>query len=284
MPRTILITGATSGIGRALALRYAKAGARLGLIARDRPRLQAVAEECAACGIKVIAGALDVRDRRALSAWISDFDEQSPVNLVFANAGVMAGTPPGELMEPRDEAYNLMTVNVLGVQSTVDVLLPRMMERGEGTIALMSSLAAFVPLPDAPSYSASKAAILTYGLSLRHLLRPHGIRVSVICPGHVDTAMSARETGRKPFKISAEKAAKIIETGLDSDRAMIVFPRFYGWLTRLAGVLPDRSQRWVLSFSRFNVMPSAVQDHKTHIEPSGTEGPISATSPSSMPT
>ena len=259
MPRTILITGATSGIGRALALHYATPGTRLGLLGRDRARLTSIEDDCSRLGAEVRTGVIDVRDSPALRAWMRGFDAEWPVDLLIANAGVMAGTAPGQPVEPADEAYDLLAINVLGLQVSVAALLPGMLGRGRGSIAIMGSLAGFVPLPDAPSYSASKAAVMSYGLSLRHLLRPRGIRVSVICPGYVETAMSARETGAKPFSMSAEKAAAIIARGLDLDRALIVFPRFYGWVTRLVGVLPDPVQRWVLGLSRFSVVENPVQ-------------------------
>jgi short-subunit dehydrogenase len=258
MARTILITGATSGIGKSLALHYAAKGRILGVIGRDSKRLKQVARRCTELGADVHQESIDVRERSQLFAWIHEFDTRYGVDLLFANAGVMEGTPPGGHIEPADEAHKLMTINVLGVQSTVQALLPAMMSRRQGQIAIMSSIAAFVPLPDAPSYCASKAAILNYGLSLRTLLRPFGIGVSIICPGYVETAMTIRESGPKPFKMSAEKAARIIDRGLQRNKALIVFPRFYGWVTRLCGMLPDSLRRWALGFSRFSVQPQSV--------------------------
>ena len=100
-----------------------------------------------------------------------------------------------------------METNVLGVLNAIHPILPQMMARGKGHIGIVSSIAAFIPLPDAPSYSASKSAILTYGLALRSALRQSGIGVSVICPGYVDTPMMEQESGPKPSAMSAQSAA-----------------------------------------------------------------------------
>src|SRR6185312_1344093 len=221
MARTVLITGASSGIGKALALRYAADGGTLGLIGRNLDRLEAIAKECRAAGAGVVTAIIDVRDRAEMTKWISAFDRTSPVDLVFANAGVMEGTRPGGAIEPPDLAHALIETNVLGVLNTVQPLLPPMMARGHGQIAIVSSLAGFVPLPDAPSYSASKAAVLRYGLSLRALLAGRGIKVNVICPGYVTTPMMLRESGVKPFEMPPEKAVEIIRRGLARDKATI---------------------------------------------------------------
>jgi short-subunit dehydrogenase len=253
MRRTILITGASSGIGKALARRYAGDGCRLALLGRNEQRLADAASECRALGAEVAVAAIDVRDRAALATWIEDFDRIAPVDLAIANAGIMEGTRPGGDIELADAAYRLIETNVLGVLNTVQPLLPIMMARGRGQIAIISSVAGFTPLPDAPSYSASKSAVINYGLSLRALLGPRGIRVSVICPGFIDTPMMRRESGAKPFKMTSEKAAKLICRGLDRDRALIVFPRLFGLMTRIGGLLPDRIRRWTMGPFRFKV-------------------------------
>lgn len=253
MPRRIIITGASSGIGKALALRYAREGTFLGLLGRHRERLDAVASDCRALGADVAAGVLDVRSRDDLKRWLVDFDRASPVDLVIANAGVMEGTRPGGQIEPPDAAYALMETNVLGLLNTVQPLLPAMMARGSGQIALIGSIAGFVPLADAPSYSASKAAALTYGLSLRDLLQPYGVGVTVVCPGYISTPMAQRENGPKPFVMAADKAAEIIARGIAGNKATVVLPRFFGTMTRISGMLPERIRRWSNRSFRFTV-------------------------------
>lgn len=255
MSRTVVITGASSGIGKALALAYARPDTRLGLLGRDATRLGDVATACRNAGADVSCETIDVRTRDAMAAWITRFDDVSPIDLLIANAGVMEGTPPGGTIESAEASYALMQTNVLGVLNTVQPLLPRMMERGRGQIAIVSSLAALIPLRDSPSYCASKSAALAYGLSLRDLLRSHGIGVSVICPGYVTTPMSQRETRDKPFEMPPERAAAIVMRGLERNKAVIAFPFWFALATRLGGLLPDRWRERVTRPSRFTVRP-----------------------------
>jgi short-subunit dehydrogenase len=253
MSRRILITGASSGLGRALALHYARSEERLILAGRNAGRLSSVAAECTALGSDAITKIIDVRDRGEMTAWITALDRDDPIDMVVANAGVMSGTPPAGDIEPPDAAYALMETNVLGALNTIQPLLAPMMARKRGQIAIVSSLAAFIPLPDSPSYCASKSAILNYGLSLRTLLRPHGVKVSVICPGYVETPMSARENANKPQLMSPEAAATIAAEGLRRDKSVIAFPRILSMLARFHGILPDAVRRWLMRGARFTV-------------------------------
>jgi short-subunit dehydrogenase len=251
--RTIVITGASSGIGKALALRYALEGGTLALMGRDQARLETVANECRKLGASVRMGLLDVRNRTAMMRWLDDLDRSNPVDLAVANAGLMAGTPPNGEIEPPGAAYSVIETNVLGVLNTIQPLLPSMMSRRSGQIVIISSVAGFIPLPDCPSYSASKSAVLSYGLSLRTLLSPYGIGVSVVCPGYITTPMTLRESGHKPFEMPPEKAVDAIVAGLRRNRSVIAFPFMFALATRLHGLLPDYLRSRLLAGARFTV-------------------------------
>ncbi len=241
----IVITGASSGIGAALARAYAHDGAELALAGRDRARLESLATECRGHGAAdVRIAALDVRDRQAMRLWLEGVVADQPIDLLIAGAGLLTGTPPDAPVEPADDAYRVMETNVLGVLNTVQPVLPSMIARRAGQIVLVSSIAGFTPVADMPSYAASKAALVSYGLSLRAALAPRGIRVSVVCPGFVATAMTDQITGDKPFMIAAEDAARRIRSGLARDRAVIAFPFLFAAMTRLGGMLPDALRRW----------------------------------------
>jgi short-subunit dehydrogenase len=235
-PRTILITGASSGIGEALALVYAAQGVVLTLAGRNAERLGAVAQACTARGARVVTCTADVTHGAGLKAWIETVDEQTPLDLVIANAGTSAGTGGGA--ETAAQARQILSVNVDGVLNTVFPVLPRMIARGRGQIALMSSLAAFRGLPGAPSYCASKAFVRVWGEALRPDLVRQGVQLSVICPGFVVSRMTAGNRFPMPFLMSAERAAAIIQRGLARGKARIAFPRRLYLATRLVAALP----------------------------------------------
>ncbi len=251
--KTIVITGASSGIGEALALEYASKGRLIAICGRNAGRLEAVAAACREKGAEVVLAALDVRDRAAMSAWLTGIDRENPVDLLIANAGTIAGSTESGAIEDGDAGYALMQTNILGVANTVQPVIPLMVARGAGQIALVSSVAGFVPLAHAPSYSASKAALINYGRSLRDALRPHGVKVSVVCPGYVDTRMSRAETGPKPFLMTAASAARHISKGLGRDRGIILFPAVFGILTRISGILPSPIRRFVSGPFKFTI-------------------------------
>jgi short-subunit dehydrogenase len=221
-PQSILITGASSGIGEALAVAYARPGVRLVLSGRDEARLAAVDKSCRERGATVRADVLDVTDRPAMAQWIDAVDAEGPLDLVIANAGISAGTFDGG--ESPDQARAIFAVNLDGVLNTVQPAIPHLKRRRRGQIALMSSLASFRGFPGAPAYCASKAAVRVWGEALRGELSPHGIGVSVICPGFVVSRMTAGNRFPMPFLMEADRAAEIIRKGLARNRARIAFP------------------------------------------------------------
>lgn len=251
--RTIVITGASSGIGEALALEFAKPGALLAITGRNTDRLESVAAACRAKGAEVVTSSIDVRERAALAEWLLTLDAKQPIDLVIANAGIIAGATEAHPVEEQEAAFNLLQVNILGTANTIQPLIPPMMARRRGQIAIMSSIAAYVPLAHAPSYSASKAALMNYGKSLRDALLPYGVGVSVVAPGFVDTRMSRAEAGPKPFIMGAEKAAKIIASGLVRNREIITFPWFFSFITWVSGILPSPIRRAVSKPFEFSV-------------------------------
>jgi short-subunit dehydrogenase len=230
-PGHVLITGASSGIGAALARAYAAPGVRLALFGRDEGRAREVAEACRAEGALVAAVLADVTDRDAMSAAVALVDDAHPVDLVVANAGV-AGAAPGGGVE------RLFAVNVMGVVHTVEPLLPRMTRRGRGQVALMSSLASFVSRPGTAAYCASKAAVRIWGEGLRERLARSGVLVSVVCPGFVDTPLTRRNPFPMPMLMGAEESAALVKDRLARGDARIAFPWPMYQGARLAGLLP----------------------------------------------
>jgi short-subunit dehydrogenase len=220
----ILITGASAGIGAALAEAYAAPGVRLALVGRDAARLEEVAGRCRQLGAEAIPARMDVTDRAALAAWIAEWDRAHPLDLVIANAGVastIAGEKTGESWEAIQRIFD---TNLYGMLATVYPAMEAMRGRGRGQIAMMSSLGAYVGMPISPAYNGSKAAIKVYGEGLRGWLAPQGVGVTVICPGFVQSAMSDDYPGPRPFLVTAERAAAIIKRGLARNRARIAFP------------------------------------------------------------
>lgn len=245
--RSVAITGASRGIGAAVALRYARAGASLALLSRNAADLEAVASQCRAAGAEAVrVTSVDVRDHAALSGALIAFDSRRPIDLLVANAGVTGGWSNAGAPERPENSRELLEINLMGALNAVHAVLPRMRERRSGQIAVMSSIAAFVPLPGLPSYCASKAALLAYALALRETVRADGIGVSAICPGYVDTVLLSRLSGARPTLITPAAAAAAIFAGLARDRRIIAFPFFIAALTRLIALLPESGVRLLL--------------------------------------
>lgn len=242
-PKNILITGASSGIGKSLALHYAAPGVTLYLSGRDEARLNAVMSAAQACGAAVEVCTVNVTDAAGMGAWIAASDDATPLDLVIANAGISGGTggDHGETLryEPPAQARRIFDVNLGGVLNTIEPALPRMVGRGTGQIAIIASLAAYRGWPGAPAYSASKGAVRFYGEALRGSLRGTGVSVNVVMPGFVKSRMTDANDFPMPFLMDAARAAEIIAAGLARDKGRIVFPFLLHIGAWMGSVLPD---------------------------------------------
>ena len=235
-PKSIAITGGSSGIGAALAQAYAAPGVSLALAGRDEPRLEAVAAACRAVGAVVTGTRVEITDRDAVARWIAAADRAAPLDLVIANAGTSAGTGSGG--ESAQQARTILAVNLDGVVNTVLPAMKALGARRRGQIAIMSSLAGFRGFPGAPAYCASKAAVRVWGESLRGHLAPEGIGVSVICPGFVKSPMTAVNQFPMPLLMDSDAAARRIKRGLARNRGRISFPWPLAAAAWLLGALP----------------------------------------------
>jgi short-subunit dehydrogenase len=248
-----VITGATGGIGGALAPEYAAPGVTLILQGRRVARLEELAEQCRQAGARVLLAELDVRDLDALRAWVRLISDQEQPDLIIVGAGVNTDVGPDGAGEAWVNTQALIEINVLAAMATVEAALPAMRARRQGQIALFSSLAGWRGLPTTPSYSASKAAMKAYGESIRDWLAPEGVKVSVIMPGYVESKMCNEMPGPKPFLWSPEKAARFIRRGLAVDRPRISFPFPLNLGCWALGIIPQRMSSMILRWMDYGV-------------------------------
>ncbi len=233
-PKNILITGASSGIGRALAIAYSAQGINLFLCGRNAEKLSLTKAICEELKANVLLQVIDVCDEAAVANCIEKIEENHEIDLVIANAGISAGTAGGT--ESFSQVKQIFSTNLNGVLNVIHPLIEKMKLRQRGQIALISSLAGFRGLPSSPAYSASKSAVRVYGEALRGNLKPFGISVNTICPGYVKTPMTDVNKFPMPFLMEVERAAKIIKLGLEKNKSRIAFPfplYFVVWLATL---------------------------------------------------
>lgn len=239
-PSTVAITGASSGIGRALALAYAAPGRHLLLIGRDAGRLAAVADAARAAGADVETAALDVRDRAAMASFLTAADAARPIDLVIANAGITTGLGPDDVTEDPEAVRAIVATNLLGPLNTVEPLIQPMCARGRGHLAFVGSIAGLRGLPYSPAYCLTKSAIQAYSESIRGRLEARGVTVTLIVAGMVKTPLNDSIQAVKPGELSDVAAAALIKRGLDRRRAIVAFPAFLYWATRLGRLIPAR--------------------------------------------
>jgi short-subunit dehydrogenase len=234
--KLVVITGASSGIGLALARHYLNHGAMVAAFARRGELLQVLAAEFPK---KVFCYALDVRDAVALQNAAQDFLSRAGVpDIVIANAGVSRGTLT-EYAEDVEAFQQVMDINVLGMVKTFQPFLVPMREAKKGTLVGIASVAGFRGLPGAGAYSASKAAAVTYLESLRIELRGSGVKVVTICPGFIKTPMTDVNPYPMPFILAAEEAAKRMARAIESGKTFTVIPWQMGLVGQLMKLLPN---------------------------------------------
>ena len=231
----VFITGASSGIGAALAREFASRGATLGLVARRRDALEALAASLP--GAHHVYG-VDITDKDALIGAAKAFEQAAGgVDIVIANAGISVGVKT-EYYDDLAQFEKVLTTNVLAMAYTFHPFIARMKSVRRGTLVGIASVAGIRGLPGAGAYSASKAAAITYLESLRVELRGSGVRVLTIVPGYIATDMTAKNPYRMPFLMPADQAARRFVRAIDSRAHYAVIPWQMGIVAKLLRVLP----------------------------------------------
>jgi short-subunit dehydrogenase len=232
----VIITGASSGIGTALAHHYARKGAVLGLIARRKSALEELAVQLST---PVQIYAADVRDAAALQAAAADFLAlRGCPDIVIANAGVSTGTLT-EFPEDLAAFKDVLDINVVGMVQTFQPFIAAMRDARRGTLVGIASVAGYRGLPGAAAYSASKAAAISYLESVRVELRASGVKVITICPGYIATPMTAQNPYPMPFILSADDSARKIACVIESGKTFAVIPWQMAIVARVMRVLPN---------------------------------------------
>jgi len=236
-PKSVFITGASSGLGAHLAVEYAVAGRTLHLCGRNKERLMATTEICRRKGAKVFTYLFDVTDDKAAQKAVETAFKRTSLDLVIANAGVSAGVIG--MVENTEAVRKIMTTNIFGVLNTILPALDLMRKRRKGHIALIASLAGYRGMASCPAYSASKAAVKSLGEALYGQQKSHGIHITTICPGFIETPLTDKNRFHMPFLMKADRAARIIHKNLDRQPALICFPKIMVFAAWFGSCLPS---------------------------------------------
>ncbi len=254
-----MISGASRGLGAALAVRFAGPGITIGLLGRDTAALDEVAARCVARGATTRIGLCDVRDGRALAALLLGWDTDIPIDLAIANAGVTGGRQGDGTMDGSDGARRLIEANLIGTMNLIEPLLPRVRARRQGQFALIASLAALRGMPDHPAYSASKAGMFAYGEGVRAALRPDGVAVSIILPGYFTSSLDDQWRGRKPLAMSLDRMADRVASAIRRRVGQAMIPRRLGLALRLLALLPSGLGDRLIAMNRLTYDPGDRQ-------------------------
>lgn len=246
----IVITGASGGLGRALAEAYAAPGRHLSLAGRDESRLEATAAACASLGAEVSTRIIDVTDSDAMKQWLTALDAARPVDMLVSSTGIGGDqVVPGPSGETVEQANRIIAINTLGAVNAVTPVLPAMVGRGKGHIVLIGSVSGLIGMPQSPAYCASKSAVHVYGDSLRRLVRQRGVKVTVVMPGFIDTPMSRSLDMPRPFCWSADKAARRIVRDVGRGARRSIFPWPLRFVIGLQHYAPVAATDWIMGLT-----------------------------------
>ncbi len=236
--KTVFLTGASSGIGEALAIALAKKGATLGLLARREELLKDLAKKCEAAGGKARVFSCDVVDSEGVHAAADRFrDEFGHIDIMIANAGIGGNNKETRDYEP-NAVKKLIDINLLGAVNAVHAVLPQMIERGSGHLVAISSLAGFRGLPKSAAYSASKAGMTAFFESVRLDVAKSGIDVTIIQPGFIRTPLTAGREKKMPFLMDLDDAIPHFIRAIEKKKKFAAFPWQLATLVRLGKIMP----------------------------------------------
>jgi short-subunit dehydrogenase len=258
-PPLVIVTGASGGIGAAIAARLARPGITVGLVGRDAEGLERASFAVKQRGGKALTSRIDVTTA-AFSTWVEDLAARHALLGFYASAGVSAGPPSRSSLETAPDTDRLVDVNLSATIANVRAVVVTMRRQGTGRkplrrISIVSSIAGLFPTPDLAVYSATKAGLIAYAHALRPRLKRDGISLTVCCPGFVTTPMSARHKGAKPFEMRPEAAARRIVAATEAGRRTAVFPLPFALMAYLAPIAPGVLIDAVVPLFRAEIAP-----------------------------
>ena len=248
--KVVMITGASSGIGRGLALEIASRGGQLALLARREDLLKEIVDEASKRDVHAIAATADVRDAKAVREAADQFrKELGPIDILIANAGI--GTSDHATRLTPEHAANVIGINTLGAVNSVAAVLPEMVERKQGRLVAISSLAAYRGLAKSAAYCASKAALSAYFESLRIDLRHTGVGVTIIHPGFIKTDLTSGREAKMPYLMELEDGVKKIVSAIEKEKKTYAFPWQLATIVRAGRLMPVAMYDWIAARNSF---------------------------------
>ena len=236
--KVVLLTGASSGIGKGLALALAERGAVVGLIARRRELLDSLADRCTYAGGTARVFTLDVTDPGAVAAAAEELrSEFGHIDVLIANAGIGGNDEETRKYVPQS-VRKVIEVNLLGAVNAAHAVIPHMLARGDGQVVAISSLAGFRGLPKSAAYSASKAAMTAFFESLRLDVQHKGVAVTIIQPGFIKTPLTSGRANKMPFLMELDDAIPHFLRAIEKRKKFAAFPWQLATIVRAGKFMP----------------------------------------------